>query len=187
MNKVRNAFIFIGILAFLDQLITYFCPVDFTFYGYSFVPHLCFCALLLLVYSQKTFNRILYGCLCGIVSGMFFGADLFVSFVLYGLFSYLIGLFSKWLQKDSWIEWTGVFLSFLVYDVICFFGAKLFGYIDMSFVLWFSHIELFTLLFNGIGIAILIYWLHIYKRYALIAASRSSRLERKKFQNLKRK
>ena len=45
INKERYSFIFLAILAMLDQLIASLFGVDFTYSSLSLVSHLCFCAV----------------------------------------------------------------------------------------------------------------------------------------------
>lgn len=71
INKERYSFIFLAILAMLDQLIASLFGVDFTYSSLSLVSHLCFCGCLLVVFHERSLNRFLYACLCGLCVGMF--------------------------------------------------------------------------------------------------------------------
>ena len=75
INKERYSFIFLAILAMLDQLIASLFGVDFTYSSLSLVSHLCFCGCLLVVFHERSLNRFLYACLCGLCVGMFFTSD----------------------------------------------------------------------------------------------------------------
>ena len=66
INKERYSFIFLLILALLDQINASLFGVDFTYSSLSIVSHLCFCGCMLVVSHEKTMNRILYSCLCGL-------------------------------------------------------------------------------------------------------------------------
>ena len=70
--KLRTLFVFLLIMALLDTLIVYIWPPDFTFQAISCVPHLCFMALLLLVYKRNWIDRVLMGILCGLIYDYFF-------------------------------------------------------------------------------------------------------------------
>ena len=73
INKERYSFIFLAILAMLDQLIASFVlALIFTYSSLSLVSHLCFCGCLLVVVHERSLNRFLYACLCGLCVGMFF-------------------------------------------------------------------------------------------------------------------
>ena len=60
INKERYSFIFLAILAMLDQLIASLFGVDFTYSSLSLVSHLCFCGCLLVVFHERSLNRFLY-------------------------------------------------------------------------------------------------------------------------------
>lgn len=102
INKERYSFIFLAILAMLDQLIASLFGVDFTYSSLSLVSHLCFCGCLLVVVHERSLNRFLYACLCGLCVGMFFTSDWLVKMLLFGLFGWAIGFFKK-----RWIKITG--------------------------------------------------------------------------------
>lgn len=124
INKERYAFVFLAILAMLDQLFAYLFSVDFTYSSLSFVSHLCFCGCLLVVSHEKSLNRILYACLCGLCVGMFFTTDWFVKMILFGLFGWLIGFFKEMIDQNHWMHFAIVFLMMFVSDLLCFFLAQ---------------------------------------------------------------
>ena len=160
INKERYSFIFLAILAMLDQLIASLFGVDFTYSSLSLVSRLCFC-----------------GCL----------SDWLVKMLLFGLFGWAIGFFQEAMDQDHWVQFGIVFLMMFANDLICFFGAKIFGYLTMSFVKWFIHIEALTLIFNGVAIFVLIYIITVFMRYATIKDIRFKRMEKLKMQNIRRK
>ena len=80
-----------------------------------------------------------------------------------------------------------VFLMMFINDLICFLGAKLFGYLTMSFVKWFIHVEALTLIFNGAWIFVLLYIITVFNRYATIKNIRFKRMEKLHMQNIRRK
>lgn len=53
INKERCSFIFLLILAILDQMNASLFSVDFTYSSLSFVSHLCFCGCILVVSHEK--------------------------------------------------------------------------------------------------------------------------------------
>lgn len=187
INKERYAFVFLAILAMLDQLFAYLLSVDFTYSSLSFVSHLCFCGCLLVVSHEKSLNRILYACLCGLCVGMFFTTDWFVKMILFGLFGWLIGFFKEMIDQNHWMHFAIVFLMMFVSDLLCFLGPKLLGLLTMSFVKWFIHVEALTLIFNGVAIFVLIYIITVFTRYAMIKDIRYKRMEKLKLQNIRRK
>ena len=91
------------------------------------------------------------------------------------------------LDQDHWVQFGIVFLMMFANDLICFFGAKIFGYLTMSFVKWFIHVEALTLIFNGVAIFVLIYIITVFMRYATIKDIRFKRMEKLKMQNIRRK
>lgn len=99
INKERYSFIFLAILAMLDQLIASLFGVDFTYSSLSLVSRLCFCGCLLVVFHERSLNRFLYACLCGLCVGMFFTSDWLVKMLLFGLFGWAIGFFQEAMDK----------------------------------------------------------------------------------------
>ena len=81
INKERCSFIFLLILAILDQMNASLFSVDFTYSSLSFVSHLCFCGCILVVSHEKSLNRLLYACLCGLCVGLFFTSDWFFKMI----------------------------------------------------------------------------------------------------------
>lgn len=187
INKERYSFIFLAILAMLDQLIASLFSVDFTYASLSLVSHLCFCGCLLVVAQEKSLNRFLYACLCGLCVGLFFTSDWLVKMILFSFFGWLIGFFKEWMNQNHWMHFAIVFLMMFASDVICFFGAKLLGLLTMSFIKWFIHIEALSLVFNGVAIFALIYVITVFNRYAIIKNTRFKRMEKLKLQKIRRK
>lgn len=187
INKERCSFIFLLILAILDQMNASLFSVDFTYSSLSFVSHLCFCGCILVVSHEKSLNRLLYACLCGLCVGLFFTSDWLVKMVLFGFFGWLSGLFKNAMDQDHWVQFGIVFLMMFANDLICFFGAKIFGYLTMGFMKWFIHVEALTLIFNGVAIFVLIYIITVFMRYATIKDIRFKRMEKLKMQNIRRK
>ena len=187
INKERYSFIFLLILAMLDQINASLFSVDFTYSSLSFVSHLCFCGCMLVVSHEKSLNRLLYASLCGLCVGMFFTSNWFIKMILFGFFGWVIGLFKNAMEQDHWVLFALVFLMMFINDLVCFFGAKLFGYLTMSFVKWFIHVEALTLIFNGVAIFVLIYIITVFNRYATIKDIRYKRMEKLHMQNIRRK
>ena len=134
INKERYSFIFLAILAMLDQLIASLFGIDFTYSSLSL------CGCILVVSHEKSLNRLLYACLCGLCVGLFFTSDWFFKMILFGLFGWLSGLFKNAMDQDHWVQFALVFLMMFINDLICFLGAKLFGFIKMLFVIWFFQV-----------------------------------------------
>ena len=109
INKERYSFIFLAILAMLDQLIASLFGVDFTYSSLSLVSHLCFCGCLLVVFHERSLNRFLYACLCGLCVGMFFTSDWLVIEKVAVLNIYLLACLAGLLAffKKRWIKITG--------------------------------------------------------------------------------
>ena len=187
INKERYSFIFLLILALLDQINASLFSVDFTYSSLSIVSHLCFCGCMLVVSHEKTMNRILYACLCGLCVGLFFPSDWLVKMLLFGFFGWLIGLFKDMMDQDHWVQFAIVFLMMFLYDLICFFGAIILGYITMSFMKWFIYVEALTLVFNGVWVFVLLYIITVFNRYATIKDIRYKRMEKLHMQNIRRK
>ena len=91
------------------------------------------------------------------------------------------------MDQDHWVQFALVFLMMFINDLICFFCAKLFGYLTMSFVKWFIHVEALTLIFNGAWIFVLLYIITVFNRYATIKNIRFKRMEKLHMQNIRRK
>lgn len=187
IQKERYAVFFLILLALLDEIFSMVFPVDFTYSSLSFVSHLCFCGCMLVVAKEKTLNRVLYACLCGLCVGLFFTSNELIKMVLYGLFGLIIGFFDSIMEKDHWVCFGVVFISMFCMDLCMFFGAKLTGYLTMSFLKWFIHVEALTLIFNGLAIFVLLYIITVFGRWATIKDVRFKRMEKLKFQNIKRK
>ena len=107
--------------------------------------------------------------------------------LLFGLFGWAIGFFQEAMDQDHWVQFGIVFLMMFANDLICFFGAKIFGYLTMSFVKWFIHVEALTLIFNGAWIFVLLYIITVFNRYATIKNIRFKRMEKLHMQNIRRK
>ena len=119
INKERYSFIFLAILAMLDQLIASLFSADFTYASLSLVSHLCFCGCLLVVAQEKSLNRFLYACLCGLCVGLFFTSDWLVKMILFSFFGWLIGFFKEWMNQNHWMHFAIVFLMMFSYFEPC--------------------------------------------------------------------
>ena len=142
INKERYSFIFLAILAMLDQLIASLFGVDFTYSSLSLVSHLCFCGCLLVVVHERSLNRFLYACLCGLCVGMFFTSDWLVKMLLFGLFgmfSFFVLFYRLFVYKINYIY------SYIPFVISMFlYGITESIYVRphfISFVFWYLIIN----------------------------------------------
>lgn len=187
INKERWGIAFFVILALLDQFISLVFPVDFTYSSISFVPHFCFVGCMLMLNNQKTLNRILYSCLCGLCYGLFFGHNWFLEMLLFTLFGFVLGFFHSYFVKDNRLLFLGMMISILLYDCIGFIFGTFMKTITMAFIQWFIYIELFTLVLHILVVLALIYVITVFLRYSTIKDIRYKKIKKRKMIKLKRK
>ena len=187
INKQRYAFIFLIVLALLDQFLSLIFPVDFTYTTLSFMPHLCFCGFLLMIYNQNLLNRILYACLCGICIGMFFDSQILLNVIMYCAFGAGIGFFKNQIQENDWFGFVYVLVGVFLNDFISFGFFKIIHQLTMPLIIWLVHVEFLTLVVNAIFILVLIYIMSVFSRYTTIKELRYRRFEKMKMENIKRK
>ena len=96
--KLRTSLIFILICLLIDDFFAFVWPSDFTYAHMSFISHLGFMALMLLVVSQSWLTRILLSFLCGIVTDFFFTQGFPLHTILYTCFGYVCGLLYPWIK-----------------------------------------------------------------------------------------
>lgn len=187
INKERWGIAFFVILALLDQFISLKFPVDFTFSSVSFVPHFCFVGCMLMFNSQKLMNRILYSCLCGLCYGLFFGHNWLFEMILFTVFGLVLGLFHSYFVKDNRLLFAGMMISILLYDCFGFTLAYIMKRVTMTFIQWFIHVELFTLVLHILIVLALIYVITVFFRYSTIKDIRYKKIKKRKMIKLKRK
>lgn len=179
--KSRQIIVLLIFLALIDNFIALAFPVNFQFYGYSFVPHLAFSALMLIVYDKQIFDRVLICGLCGIICAMFFTGSIFSNFVLYSLLGALVGLLGSYMENDVRVRFFIVLGIVFFIDLIPFCTSSWSGTLSVSLGTWFLHHELLTIALHIIIILILMYSLDVYRRYNVIRSHRKKIQERKHY------
>lgn len=183
--KPRQVIILLLVMALIDDLIGLCFPVNFQFQGYSFVPHLCFITLMLMVYERVWLDRVLISGFCGILTDMFFSGTLPVYFILYAGLGYLSGIFNKAMEDDSRIRFFVLFILVLLLDMIPFLINIIFQGMNVSLTSWFIHHELLTLTLHGVLILVMMYVLDVLKRFTMIRQHRKQLSQRKKYVKMK--
>lgn len=183
--KPRQVIILLLVMALIDDLISLCFPINFQFQGYSFVPHLCFITLMLLVYERGWLDRMLISGFCGILTDFFFSGALPVYFILYAGLGYVSGIFNKVMEEDSRIRFFVLFVLVLLLDLIPFLASVIFQNMNVSFMTWFMHHELLTLTLHGVLILVMMYVLDVLKRFAMIRQHRKQLNQRKKYVKIK--
>lgn len=173
--KLRNFAIVFLIFMILDDLIQLAFPVDFQYVSYSFVPHFTFVSMLLLIHDMKWLDRTLVAGLCGLVTDMFFTSSMPLYMILYALSGYGIGFLSKFMENDVRITFFVVFGFVFLIDCIPMTFCILFDIVNGSWLTWFIHSELLTLVLHIIVIVGMMYGIDVYKRYMIIKENRKKR------------
>ncbi|MGM9947321.1 rod shape-determining protein MreD [Floccifex sp.] len=183
--KNRFYLILFLILALLDQAIVYLFPVDYTYQGFSFVPHLCLAAFLISIYKRNWLDRILMGLLFGIAYDALFQNGISFHILWYPFLSYCCGFFQEQMDQDNKLLLTVVWFLVVCIDVIPFLYFHFKDEISISIIKWMIHFELATALIHIVCIATLVYIFNVYDRYQEIQRIRNQKLEKKKYRNLR--
>lgn len=179
--KSRQILVFLIVLALLDDFIRLAFPVDFRFYGYSFIPHLSFAFLMLLVYDKKIMDRILICALCGIISSMLFYGNMIIELLLYVLSGLLVGFLQTNMENDVRIRFFVTLGLVFLLDFIPFCFSSWSNVLNVSLSRWFIHHELLTISLHVVIILVLMYSLDVYRRYNVIRDHRKKIQERKHY------
>lgn len=183
--KARFYIILLVICALVDDLISLCIPPDFRYQTVTLVPHFCFIAMLVITVSRSWLDRVLIGCLVGILTDYFFTISFPTYFLLYGLLAFLAGLAYPYMEEDSKTEALILWGITIFVDLIPFGFCKWIGWIDVPIQTWFLHNEFVTMTGNGVTVCLLMYIVHVYDRYELIQSVRRKKKEKKKLSKLK--
>lgn len=172
------------VLALLDCVFSYAMPIDFTYQKLSVVWHFYFIGLLVFTRDKPWLTRILLGLLAGIVSDLFFTNSFPFCFMVYPLFSWLIGLPKGRMEGNEF--------AFACY-MGCLFGLDFLPWIysvyqgvpHPTLAQWLYSIELLTLICGGLCTILVMYVDIVMDRFFLIQKHMHRREQQK--QPLKRK
>lgn len=183
--KLRTLFVFLLIMALLDTLIVYIWPPDFTFQAISFVPHLCFMALLLLVYKRNWIDRVLMGMLCGLIYDYFFLSTFPLSTILFPAACFGLGWLIEKVSDDvRWLS-LGTMGCVILLDILPFIISKLFGQVTVSFSRWFVHVELLTIVFHCAALLALYYIIDVMDRISTRHSNQKNAMEKKNYRRIR--
>lgn len=183
--KLRNAFILLFVLTLLDSYLIYVSPPDFTYTSMSFVPHIAFMALLLLTYDKSDTDRILIGLLVGLITDFFFMFSFPIDTILYPMFCWAVGKIYQRMHKD--FRWTAVscICSVILLDTLPFLFFKLIRQLHVSFIMWFAHMEIMTLVFHLLIMFALYYSIQRMNRISERRQMRKKKKERNTYRKLR--
>lgn len=143
-------------LAMLDSIFSYLTPIDFTYTHFSIAWHFYLTGLLVFVRDKPMMNRFLIGAMAGIIRDMFFTSTFPFSFLFYPLIALAAGVYqnkARSLESACMIYISLIFCA----DLFPFLFQKLIGQTTVSFVSWFYHVELLTLLVGGLVVIMMTY------------------------------
>ena len=164
---------FLG-LALIDSLIGFIFPIDFSFIEHSIVPHFCFIGTLIYVYDKEGFTRLLIGSLVGLMLDMLFTMTFPVDVFLFGMASYAIGFFAKWMQQSK-MKYLIVLMFAFLYDGIPYVWSRMVNLDYATFGLWFLKFEMFTIGLNFATVLFLNYIKEVMSRFFLIRQHRKKK------------
>lgn len=183
--KTRASLIFILICLLADDFLAYLLPGDPSYTHMTFVSHLGFLALMLVVLSQNWITRVLLSLLCGLVTDFFFIQSFPLHAILYPLAGYLCGWSAAWVQ-DHLLRRTGLVFGMMVFiDLLSFLWFSWMGNLSVSFRQWLMTYGLFSWVINGFLLLGLEYVLGVLDRYYTIRQNRIHRQERRKYRRLR--
>ena len=182
--KTRFYVLLLILSALLDDFLSLYIPADFRYQSYSFVPHFCFAAMLVIVCSRDWKDRLLIGSLVGILTDYFFTISFPTYFILYALLAFASGLLYQFMD-DSRLQAAILWGISLFVDLIPYWFYHLIGKLNVSFGMWFLHFETATLIVNAIAVCLMVYVVHVYDRYQMIQSVRQKKADKRKIRNLK--
>ena len=183
--KLRTSLIFILICLLIDDFFAFVWPSDFTYAHMSFISHLGFMALMLLVVSQSWLTRILLSFLCGIVTDFFFTQGFPLHTILYTCFGYVCGLLYPWIKDRLLYRTLWVFVLMLLQDIVCFIFFSWTGTLSIPFKHWLYTFGFFSWILNGLLLLGLEYVLGVMDRYTMIRQNRILKMERSRYKKLR--
>ena len=157
--KLRTSLIFILICLLIDDFFAFVWPSDFTYAHMSFISHLGFMALMLLVVSQSWLTRI--------------------------LLSFLCGLLYPWIKDRLLYRTLWVFVLMLLQDIVCFIFFSWTGTLSIPFKQWLYTFGFFSWILNGLLLLGLEYVLGVMDRYTMIRQNRILKMERSRYKKLR--
>ena len=107
--------------------------------------------------------------------------------ILFTVFGLVLGLFHSYFVKDNRLLFAGMMTSILLYDCFGFTLAYIMKRVTMTFIQWFIHVELFTLVLHILIVLALIYVITVFFRYSTIKDIRYKKIKKRKMIKLKRK
>lgn len=179
---------YVGLLivcALFDDFLGMYLPADFQYHAISYIPHFCFVAMIVITCSRTWLDRVLIGALCGILTDYLFHITFPTYFLLYTALSFLSGVFYKRMDEDTRFQVFILWILTFLLDYIPFRLHSFMGQGSVSFIKWFIHFELSTLLVNIVIIVFMIYIINVYDRYSMIQAMRKRKSEKRKYHKLK--
>jgi hypothetical protein len=155
------------ILALADCLFSYAMPVDYTYQHMSVVWHLYFCGMIVFVHDKPAITRILIGISCGLAADLLMHDSFAFCTFLYPFFAWLAGVFPGRMRGNEF-AFAWYMASVFLLDFIPYAWMKLTGMTTLGLIKWLEHIELLTLLTNGLAIILIMYADMVMVRFFLI-------------------
>lgn len=166
-------------LALLDCVFSYAMPIDFTYQNLSIVWHFYFIGLLVFTRDKPWLTRILMGILAGLVSDLFFTESFPFCFLMYPVFTWLIGLPGIRMEGNEFAFacYTGC-LFFI--DWIPWIWSVFQGLPHAGFAQWLYHMELLSLLCGGLCVILVMYVDIVMDRFFLIQKHMNRKEDKKR-------
>lgn len=168
-------------LAMLDAIFSYASPVDFTCQRLSVLWHFFFIGVLVFVRDKPWLNRLLIGALAGLVSDFFFTDSFPCCFLLYGAAAWFCGAFSNRMEGNGF-AFSMYMLCCLLVDILPWLWTKWTGLNNMPLISWMYHMELLSVLINGLVIILIMYIDMVMDRFYLMEKNRQNRRQRRRNQ-----
>lgn len=186
---MRNKFYLIVLifLALFDDFMAMVLPLDYTYHSLSFVPHFCFIALMLIVYSKSWLDRALISALCGILTDYFFMPTFPKYFILYTFLGIGIGFLHDWMDEDDRNKGLVILGAMFLLDFVPYLWSLFTEVTKLHFQSWLLYQGFLTFTINGLMIALLIYTFNVYDRYKAIQKIRLQRVEKNRYKNIRLK
>lgn len=168
--KVRVWAIVLAALAFVDNFICFAFPVDFQYQQFSYVPHLCFLMLILVVMDLDMQDRMLIGMTCGLLTDLFMTNSLPIHMILYTFLTGFVGLIP--FRKDVVERFLVCLGMLMLVEVLPFIWFSLSGRMNVSFSKWVLYFGMKSFIINGIAALALIYLKELLDRWITLREHR---------------
>lgn len=173
---------FLG-LGLLDSLITFGFPIDFTYADYSFIPHFTFIGMLVYLNDKSWLNRILISVCIGLFFDILFANSFGFYMLLFGAAGFLIGTCNRYMTTDQ-RKFLVIFVFTILFDLVPYCLLRIFSQYYPSFITWFLHMELLTIILDSVEILFLMYIEQVMSRFFKIRNLREQKRVRQKIKQV---